>query len=108
MRIRTTIATAAVVMVAIVAAATQAGVRRIAYGALAALVVAGLWPLLILLGGFAAVLLLAVVIGLVGGEGLGVGGLGDASEGIVRGGAKLPPSTIASSRGFDSRCCGAP
>jgi hypothetical protein len=85
-------ATAGVVMGAILVAAMLAGVRRIAYGALAALVVAGLWPLLILLGAFAALMILAVLVGLVGGEGVGDIGLGDASEGAVRGGAKLASS----------------
>lgn len=81
--------TAGIVMAAIVVAAMVAGVRRIAYGALAALVVAGLWPLLVLLGGFAAFMILAVLVGLAGGDGVGDVGLGDASEGAVRGGAKL-------------------
>ena len=85
----TATATAGTVMIAIVVAAMLGGVRRIAYGALAALVLAGLWPLLILLGGFAALMILAVVFGLVAGEGIGDVGLGDVNEGVVRGGAKL-------------------
>lgn len=89
MNVTRTTATAGMVMIAIVGAAMLGGVRRIAYGALAALVLAGLWPLLILLGGFAALMILAVVFGLVAGEGIGDVGLGDVNEGVVRGGAKL-------------------
>jgi len=81
--------TAAVVTGALLISAFVGGVRQIAYGALAALVLVGLWPLVLLVGGFAALMIVAIVAGLVGGEAVGDIGLGDVSEGVVRGGTKL-------------------
>jgi hypothetical protein len=81
--------TAVVVTGALLISAVAGGVRQIAYGALAALVLAGLWPLALLVGGFAALMIVAIIAGVVGGEAVGDIGLGDVSEGVVRGGTKV-------------------
>ena len=85
-------ATALIVMAGIAIAAALEGVRRIAYAALAALIVWGLWPLLLIVGGLAALMIVAVIavsLGLVdhgAGSDTGLGGMG---EGVVVGGSKL-------------------
>jgi hypothetical protein len=89
MNVRTVAATAGVVTVAIGVAAGLTGVRRIAYGALTALVLAGLGPVLLVVGGLAALMAVSLAVGLAGGGAAGDAGLSGVGEGVVVGGAKL-------------------
>jgi hypothetical protein len=86
---RALVATAVLVAGALVAAALATGVRRVAYGALAALLVAGLGPVALVVGGFALLLVASFVVGLLGGAHLRDESLGAAGEGVVHGGGKL-------------------
>jgi hypothetical protein len=86
---RTAPTVGAIVTSAIVFAALISGVRAIAYAALATLIVAGLWPILLLAGGVALLMLVSVVAGFIGGDGVGDVGLYGAGEGITHGGVAI-------------------